>query len=325
MPTSTRHPGALVLSQDFELHWGLRDHVRPGDPYERNLRGERAAIDRMLALFDERAVACTWATVGMLFARDRAELERYSPARKPHYEDARLDAYGETVGVDHHDDPIHFASDVVERVQATPRQEIGTHTFSHFYCLEPGQTEADFRSDLESAVNIAKQRGISIKSIVFPRNQVNPSYAAALRDAGIVAYRGTQRAWMYSARARDPAPKRAARLLDAYLPVAGDHLIGWDELRDPDGLTCVRASLFLRPWSRRLRRLEPVRIRRLRQAVRHAAQQRKILHLWWHPHNFGVDTDENLAVLRAILDEYETCRVRHGMESLTMAQVAERV
>jgi Polysaccharide deacetylase len=324
-PSAPRNPGALVISLDFELHWGLRDHVRLGDPYERNLRGERVAIDRMLELFGERGIGCTWATVGMLFARDRAELDRFSPSRRPRYDDTRLDPYGEHTGDDFRDDPLHFAPDVIERVRAVPRQEIASHTFSHYYCLEAGQTETDFRSDLDAAVGIAAAHGVKLRSIVFPRNQVNRRYAAALRDVGIRSYRGTQLAWMYAARTRDPAAKRAARLLDAYVPFAGDHLVGWDEIRDKDGLACVRASLFLRAWSRRLRALEGLRVRRLREAVRRAARERKVLHVWWHPHNFGVNTEENIGVLRHILDEYEACRVQYGMESLTMGEAADRV
>jgi Polysaccharide deacetylase len=323
--SALRNPGALVISLDFELHWGLRDHVRPGDPYERNLRGERVAIDRMLELFADRGIACTWATVGMLFARDRTELLDFSPVRRPRYDDTNLDPYHEPTGTDFRDDPLHFAPDVIERVRSVRRQEVASHTFSHFYCLEAGQTESDFRSDLDAAVKIAAAKGVTLRSIVFPRNQVNRRYAAALRDAGIRSYRGTQRAWMYAARSRDPIAKRAARLVDAYVPFAGDHLVGWDELADGDGLACVRASLFVRAWSRRLQSLEGARVRRMRQAVTRAARERKLLHLWWHPHNFGANTDENIAVLEQVLDEYEACRVRYGMESLSMGEAADRV
>jgi hypothetical protein len=325
MPVRPTRGGALVVSLDFELHWGVRDHVSPSDPYVANLLGERAAIDRMLASFAERGVACTWATVGFLFARNRAELERYRPLVRPRYADVRLDPYGEPVGNDHLDDPLHFASDVLAKIRATARQEVGTHTFSHFYCLEQGQGEEEFRSDLEAAMRIANDSGVSLRSIVFPRNQVNHRYARVLRDAGIVAYRGTQRGRMYTARSHDPRVWRGLRLVDAYVPIAGDHLLAWDEIRDGSGLACVRASFFLRPWWPRLRHLERIRELRLREAIRRAAREQKIVHLWWHPHNFGRDTDENLRMLERLLDEFDACRVGRGMESLTMAEVAGRV
>ena len=72
--------GALVISLDFELHWGVRDK-RPADgPYRENLLGAREAIPRMLDLFEEFGVAATWATVGFLFAKNRREREEFSPS-----------------------------------------------------------------------------------------------------------------------------------------------------------------------------------------------------------------------------------------------------
>ena len=42
MPVRPARGGALVVSLDFELHWGVRDHVSPSDPYVANLLGELA-------------------------------------------------------------------------------------------------------------------------------------------------------------------------------------------------------------------------------------------------------------------------------------------
>src|ERR1700686_2907278 len=44
--------GAFVISLDFELHWGVRDHERPNGPYGPNLLGARKAIPRLLELFE---------------------------------------------------------------------------------------------------------------------------------------------------------------------------------------------------------------------------------------------------------------------------------
>jgi hypothetical protein len=82
--------GALVVSLDFELLWGVRDrYPADGGAYRRNLLGVRQAVPRMLALFEEFDVAGTWATVGALFARSRADLEQFWPAELPTYQNAR--------------------------------------------------------------------------------------------------------------------------------------------------------------------------------------------------------------------------------------------
>ena len=108
------------------------------------------------------------------------------------------------------------------------------------------------------------------------------------------------------------------------LPVEGDPSVVWEEIPRPDGLADVRASRFLRPYSPRLQRLEPLRVRRITKGIEAAAREGRVYHLWWHPHNFGIHLDENLKVLGQIIDAFDRCRQRDGMESLTMAEAADR-
>jgi hypothetical protein len=56
--------------------------------------------------------------------------------------------------------------------------------------------------------------------------------------------------------------------------------------------------------------------------MRTAAVSNRILHLNWHPHNFGVHTEENIAFLRRVFEAYARYRDSHGMRSLAMADVA---
>ncbi len=314
-----------MISLDFELHWGVCDRHPPDGSYRSSLLGARRAIPRMLALFEEFEIAATWATVGFLFATSRAELDRFSPHARPEYVDATLSPYAQWMGEDEGEDPLHYAPSLIEAICSTPRQEIATHTFSHYYCLEEGQTRETFQADLQAALALAARRGVRIESIVFPRNQHNPAYDEVLLANGITAYRGNPRGWMYredTTRASTRRGRRAARLLDAYLPLSGPQTTPWSQARQANGLANVRASFFLRPYSPRLRRLEPLRLARLRESLRYAARGGHIFHLWWHPHNFGCHLEENLDFLRRMLAEFSACRERYGMRSLTMAEAA---
>jgi hypothetical protein len=114
---------------------------------------------------------------------------------------------------------------------------------------------------------------------------------------------------------------RAARLLDAYAPL-GLHLTRWDEILQPSGLCNIPASVFLRPVSDRRSALEQLRLRRLLLSLDLAARSSRIFHLWWHPHNFGRNTPENLAFLRTILQSFARHREHRGMRSLSMVEVA---
>ena len=68
---------ALVVSFDLALHWGVRDTLPVGGRYRRNLLGARVAVPRLLELLEEFDAVATWPVVGMLFARDRSELQAF--------------------------------------------------------------------------------------------------------------------------------------------------------------------------------------------------------------------------------------------------------
>jgi peptidoglycan/xylan/chitin deacetylase (PgdA/CDA1 family) len=318
--------GAFVLSFDFELHWGVRDHSAPQGSYRQNLLGARTAIPRLLSLFERYGIAATWATVGFLFAETRKELHRYKPLIRPRYDDAALNPYREPIGNGEKDDQLHYGASLVDLIRQSPAQEIATHTFSHYYCLEPGQNRAAFAADIRSAVAIAAEKGIELRSIVFPRNQVNPAYNSVLSQSGISCYRGAENGWMYKAgsKAENKATKRAARLADSYFGDASSQVVKWSEVLQADGLCNVRGSRFLRPVSAKLGPLEKMRLNRITSEMNAAAEKNGIYHLWLHPHNVGVNTDANLDFLEQVLVAFDACRTRLGMKSLTMNSVAQR-
>src|SRR5690349_14866585 len=106
--------GAFVVSLDFELHWGVRDTQPVDGSYRRHLLGAREATPRMLDLFEKCGTAATWATVGMLFARDREEWNAYKPAIIPKYVKKQDDPYQEKVGANEAADPFHYAASLID-------------------------------------------------------------------------------------------------------------------------------------------------------------------------------------------------------------------
>ncbi len=316
--------GAFVISLDFELLWGVRDNRTIAD-YGANILGVRQAIPALLDLFAERNIACTWATVGLLFFATNTTMLAALPTRKPRYTNARISSYhylGE-VGPDEERDPYYYGLSLIKRILDHPAQEIGTHTFSHFYCLEEGGDVEAFRADLEAARAAAARLGVKLASIVFPRNQVDPAHLSVCREFGLRAFRGNGRVWFHRARSESEQTPlvRASRLADSYLPIGGPHD------HEPvlvDGMVDIPASRFLRPVGKSAV-LERLRLWRITSAMETAARRRKLFHLWWHPHNFGVDLQENLAFLRAILDCFRTLQELYGMRSMTMAALADDV
>jgi hypothetical protein len=74
-----------------------------------------------------------------------------------------------------------------------------------------------------------------------------------------------------------------------------------------------------------LKGLEEKRLKRMTDQLRLAALEDGIFHIWFHPHNFGVNLEENLRVLETILQEFAFARERYGMRSLSMNDVARMV
>jgi len=317
-------PPLFVVSLDVELNWGVRDSIT-GGRYDANINGERLATEAILNIFDEFGIHATWAIVGFLFFDDKEQLVENMPNVRPSYSNEALCPYRAIAGIGRTEaeDPLHLGASLVRMIEGRQHQEIATHTFSHYYCLEDGQNADAFAADLAAAVAAAHRRGLSIDSIVFPRHQVNPDYLAICRRQGIRAFRGTERHWLYAPRkaADETLLRRGLRLVDIWVDISGHHTI--KPVPAAPGLPVdVAHSRFLRPYNRRLAMLEPLRLRRILHGLDHAARRGEMFHLWWHPHNFGVDLTENMRFLRQILQHVRHLQQQFGMQSLSMGEVA---
>ncbi|MCG5497803.1 polysaccharide deacetylase family protein [Ectothiorhodospira variabilis] len=321
-------PPAFVISLDFELHWGVSERVdHPEHPYNANLYGAREVVPRLLELFQRRKISATWATVGKLFADGAEDLAHFVPTRRPAYHNKAVDTYRLPLGTSEQEDPLHFAPSLVQMIKDTPGQELACHTFSHYYCDEAGQDVDSFQADLEAACTITSREGVQCRSFVFPRNQVLPDYLAVLHTVGLDVYRGNPARGLFGLPGNYRllrAVIRGLRLADSFVNLTGHHTVPWSSLRE-GSLVNVRASQLLRPYSHKLRAFEPLRRHRVKAGLRAAARSGEIFHLWWHPHNFGKNMDENLTALEDILDEFERLRQSHGMRSMTMDEVADVV
>lgn len=315
----------LVISLDFELHWGVFDHLRLDGPGRKYFDRTRELIPVALQRFANYGVAATWATVGMLFSRDRGDLLAAAPDVRPTYRNASLDPYAllDSVGRDETNDPYHYAPSLIQAIIDTPRQEMASHTFSHFYCLERGSTAESFAADLRAARQLARANfGVELTSLVYPRNQSNFTEVAA--QAGFTSYRGNPPAWFWqAANGEDTGPaQKAVRLLDHYLPLSSPGTKRPET--DSPILTNLPASRFLRPYLPKLDGYggQQLKIRRIRSEMTAAAKAGHTYHLWWHPHNLATDPVRNLAALDDILRHFSFLRQHHGMESVTMQELS---
>ena len=311
-------PGTLIVSLDFELFWGMLD-VCPLEKYQDNVLGGRKAIPQLLELFQKHGIHATWAAVGFLFAENYEEVRRYFPENKPGYANEKLNAYREfaKIGKNEQEAPCFYAPSLLEKIAAVPGQEIGSHTFSHYYCREAGQTPEQFAEDMAAAKAIAGDHGYDLTSVILPRNQCEPEYTDILRQAGFTAYRDEENDWIYN-KVKSGLLFKVLRTLDMYLPLTGQ---GGYTPKCEGGIWNLTGSRMFRPI-RPCLPLEGLKLRRIKRQMLHAAKNGLTFHLWWHPHNVGVRTEEHLKQLDEIFSYYEELKETYGMRSLNMREAA---
>jgi peptidoglycan/xylan/chitin deacetylase (PgdA/CDA1 family) len=321
--------GIFTISLDFELHWGGFEKW-PLQDYKQYFVNTRNVIPEMLSLFTNFDVHVTWATVGMLFYDSKDQLMQNTPVEKPTYKAQTLSAYHyvDTIGIgsDERSDPFHYAPSLIRKIVSTPHQELGTHTFAHFYCNEEGQTVDQFRADLRAAQQAAEKIfNRQLKSLVFPRNQFNDQYLKVCFEEGISAVRSNPLDWFWNIKStqRESAWKRLNRGLDAYFPIGKKNTFSMGAIPVRHGFPiCIPASRLLRPYRPQELFLNDYKIRRIKAEISRAAQNGEVYHLWWHPHNFGNYPQESLHGLELILKHYAYCRDKWKMSSLNMAELA---
>ncbi|MFA6057940.1 MAG: polysaccharide deacetylase family protein [Taibaiella sp.] len=313
--------GKFVISLDFELHWGVAELWNIKDRID-YFTTTRRSIPVVLNLFEQYKIHATWATVGFLFAKNKKQLLEFCPDLRPNYESRKLSYYSlidnNEIGNDEQDDPFHYAHFLIEQIVKTPGQELGTHTFAHYYCNEPGQNHLQFDADLKAAQSLSKENfGIELQSLVFPRNQFNTEYIDIARKNGIKVARSNPDVWFWRKQSKfTPLARAADALFSISTPLA------FKEIRTKDNeVLLLPASRFLRAYSEKEKMVHNIKLSRIKKEMTYAAQNGLSYHLWWHPHNFGYFLEKNLIFLEQILKHYQMLNEKFGFESNSMIEM----
>lgn len=313
----------FIISLDFELIWGMHEGDIVNSDYNENIKGGRKAIPTLLKLFEKYEIHATWAVVGLMFAENVEEARKYFPpeSMQPTYKNINMSPYPLIKHIDKPktDDTLYFAPDVIEQIGKTDGQEIASHTFSHFYCREEGQTAEQFEADMIAAKTIASDKGYNLKTIVLPRDQCVKEYIDVLTKLGFKAYRDDYNDWIHKNIKFRPL-LRILRMIDTYLPLTG---FGGYIPRADDGIYRLISSRMFRPYCKPFAFMEKMKIKRIKKQMLHAAKNGLTFHLWWHPHNIGVMTEYHLAMIEDILNYYVFLKKEYGMQSKNMAEVSE--
>ena len=291
----------------------------------------RQVIPEVLKLFSEFNIHATWATVGFLMADGREDLLNSSPSEKPSYLDNRFSSYEFInkvgVGASESSDPFHFAPSLVQLIQSTPGQEVGSHTWSHYLLNEHGQSLDQFRLDLRAAKSMANRFSIDLKSLVLPGNQVNEDYLKICKEEGFMVVRTNPTRWFWNINTKQESlAKRLFRAANDYFPSPEFNSYPLHMVRQVNNLPLLLpASRFLRPFNPKLGSLNSMRLNRIDADLKHASKMGEVYHLWWHPHNFGFYPEESLADLKMILEVYSKLESKGQIQSINMGECLQEV
>ncbi len=293
--------GSVVISLDAELGWGFHD--LPALPAERVARA-RWGWKQTLELLDAYEIPATWAVVGHLMLGECDGRHENHPTPPGWFERERTD------WADRPD--LRFGTGLVSAILDSPiGHEIGSHSFSHVL-FDDADTTADIaRAECERAIEIAEEWGLSLRSFVFPRNEVG--HRDVLADTGFSTYRS---------RADDPEGAHAV-VRDVLRPTSLLVTPSIDEF----GLVDVPPSLFAFGFEGSLRRIgetlcdDPM-VALAHRGIDQAVAGDGVFHLWFHPNN--VTTDRDAQRMRRIFAYLARRRDETSLQVETMGQIGRR-
>ena len=310
--------GVFTLSLDFELIWGSRDLVADPHGLDEMARVARARVfDPLLRMFDRYGVIATWATVGALFLGEgRVDGGRLHPDLPNPAHAWRPDWLAGVPSGTEAEHPAWYGRSLVEKL-AEAGQEVGCHAFTHAIFGDPGCSEAVADAELARAVAVAAELGITLRSMVFPRNI--EGHVHLLKRHGFHCWRGQEPIWYR--RTGTPVPlTRLAHLADVLRAARPVTVV---PTQDDQGLWNIPASAVFAPVDG-ARRFIPMRqrVRRAQKGIDAAEARGEICHLYIHPINFATDPDRMLHGLDRVLAHAARRRDAGALDILSMGEIA---
>ncbi|MCS4434574.1 polysaccharide deacetylase family protein [Aquiflexum gelatinilyticum] len=311
----------FTISLDFELHWGRFDKY-PVDKCLTYYSETRKAIPKMLAMFESYGVHATWAAVGGLMADNLEEWRSYSPDLKPTYVQKDFSAYHWVERQQQLYPDTLFAPELVREIIQSKGQEFGCHTYSHYYTCEKGQQSEQFRADLKACQRLALEKfDMKLETLVFPRNQYDHDAIHVASEEGFGTLRSNPEDWFWRHTERRSLVKKLFRTGDTLISMGKDSFYPLSAVEHSNNPVLLPTSRLLRPFVGN-KMTHQRRISRIKSEMQRSAEKGMVYHLWWHPHNFGHFTQENLHYLQELLAFFQQLRDAYGMVSLNMKETA---
>jgi hypothetical protein len=173
--------------------------------------------------------------------------------------------------------------------------------------------------------------------MIDPSFEIDRKYLDICYNNGIKSFRGREKSFIYNdhnslwynkfylSKKLMIYSKRLLRLVDTYFNITGYNTYGLKHLKANRNVLNLPSSRILRSYSQKLSFIEGLKLRRITKAMNYAAKNNELYHLWWHPHNFGSNTDENFSNLEEIFKVYHKLNKEYNFQSMTMTELTNYI
>ncbi|HEJ2458873.1 TPA: hypothetical protein SLZ51_003277 [Vibrio cholerae] len=305
----------FCVSLDFEKKWGLLDRNIP--EYDSSIRKVEEIVPRLLDIFEENRIHCTWAFVGALLVRTSSDLTRLLELSNyltydnkdlipsSYFKDSCLDLQ------------LYSGFYELKKIQNTEGQELASHTLFHTYFNEEGLPSTVLaKESMLFDSYVFSILGIKCSGIIFPRNQIPQDlsqmpYSYYRSNLNNIFDRGYSECELNLL-------NRSLRLIDSWIPLRKYR--GCKPSIDCENKLAIPATRFFRSHNR-FNFLNSLHVNRIKREMTWAAKNGDFYHLWWHPHNFGGDIELSFRNLELIVGHYHFLKDKYGMKSVNMSEV----
>jgi hypothetical protein len=161
--------------------------------------------------------------------------------------------------------------------------------------------------------------------MIRTNNVLDKPYLDVCHKHHIKSFRGKETAYIYTSKKyKNWYLFKILRLIDSYSNITGYNTYKVESLYKNILPLNLPSSGILRAYSKPLYFLEPIKLLRIKKAMKYAARNHEMFHLWFHPHNFGNNTKENFKNLEAIFKEYSMLNKTYKFSSETMTSLANK-
>jgi len=308
--------GQFTISLDTEIAWGKIDSGIK-EQYYPLFENAKIVIERLVELFDKYQIPATWGVVGRLVESDPfvSKLENFYEKQTDEllYNDDKRNKPANSY--------LRYPELLDLLTNAKVEHDIGSHSYAHIVfnnirtikgCKKETATE-----DFIAAQKVFSNNGLSPKSFIYPLNAIG--HTELLRENGFTCYRGDT----ISSFANYPAVlKKLLRQLELFFPICPETV---ETSIEANNLVCLPSSMHFKILHFGIKKYIPFSVieRKAVKGLNKAVDTQKCFHLWFHPFDFGWETQKHFDAFEKTLAHAATLREKGKLDIKTMAQIAE--